>query len=407
MRKKFIIVLLAVIATGCTGTAVFFTQKNHQEIQIRFENADGSYGEYQTVYSGNPRWGKKISYSWPGNQIYESCNISFKSKGSQIHRHDIKRKTCSVSVSSDDASFNISTLSASRTQVRNALIRCRIGEKYSISGITPRNGYHYVGMTSNGSAALNGKAEKDINIRLDCKKDAIKNAVSFVSDDTTATTDTFYAQPGKIYNLNELIEAPEGYTLGTKYKINNGKEKSMSESFTQEDTPMTFTVDCTKIEYDITYNGIDENVKNPNPSKFSAPFNLQDPVKEGYTFEGWYINEERVTSVTKLENTTLTAKWKKDETDETDDENNETDDENNAENSSDTNESSEEDGETDHDENAEENQETDQNNVAENNEENNSTNSNEGNNGYSGSNAYQDSTDSQNSNVSPDQQTVN
>ena len=73
------------------------------------------------------------------------------------------------------------------------------------------------------------------------------------------------------------------------------------------------TADSPK-EYSITYAGV-ENAVNPNTTtaytKNSGEITLQDPVKEGYPFNGWTYNGEKVTKIDSAweQNVTLVANW--------------------------------------------------------------------------------------------------
>ncbi|HEY8390369.1 MAG TPA: InlB B-repeat-containing protein, partial [Clostridia bacterium] len=108
------------------------------------------------------------------------------------------------------------------------------------------------------------------------------------------------------------------------------------ESATLNDEPVTlnsdntFTVVVTEdvnfyvvfkaIDYTITYvlNGGTNNPENITTyQSINATFDLKDPTKEGYVFEGWYLNEdfsgEKVTSIVRGSSgdITLYAKWSK------------------------------------------------------------------------------------------------
>ena len=65
--------------------------------------------------------------------------------------------------------------------------------------------------------------------------------------------------------------------------------------------------------YTITYEGIDESMENEYPAFYYAGIGLTlvDPVREGYTFDGWYEGETKVTAIgtDRAEDVTLTAHW--------------------------------------------------------------------------------------------------
>ncbi len=77
---------------------------------------------------------------------------------------------------------------------------------------------------------------------------------------------------------------------------------------------MTLDANWDVITYSITYN-LDDGINNPsNPSTYTieSEFSFYSPIKAGYTFLGWYDNEDnKITSITKgtIGPLTLTAKW--------------------------------------------------------------------------------------------------
>ena len=78
----------------------------------------------------------------------------------------------------------------------------------------------------------------------------------------------------------------------------------------------TLTAHWTAIEYTIVYNGL-RGTKHSNPTSYTIESNeivLQAPtsVPTGYTFDGWYNGEDKVTAIPagSYGNLTLTARWK-------------------------------------------------------------------------------------------------
>lgn len=62
--------------------------------------------------------------------------------------------------------------------------------------------------------------------------------------------------------------------------------------------------------YTIKYQGV-SGAKNTNPTSVEkGKLKLKKPTKTGYTFQGWYQKNKRVTTLNVKGNTTVTAKWK-------------------------------------------------------------------------------------------------
>lgn len=67
----------------------------------------------------------------------------------------------------------------------------------------------------------------------------------------------------------------------------------------QKSYSMGFEYDYDPIEYNITYN-LDGGINSPlNPNTYNVLYGvtLEPPIKEGYTFDGWYIGDEKVTGI--------------------------------------------------------------------------------------------------------------
>ena len=116
---------------------------------------------------------------------------------------------------------------------------------------------------------------------------------------------------GKAGENLALPETPvrEGYDL-------TGWNPALPEKYPEKDTKYT-AVWVTEGDYTITYVNVD-GATNENPESYnveSETITLKDPVKPGYTFEGWYMAEDftgnAVTEIVQgtTGNITLYAKW--------------------------------------------------------------------------------------------------
>ena len=152
---------------------------------------------------------------------------------------------------------------------------------------------------------------------------AYKTAVESGGADVPQVTLTFDAgegsfKEGKTLNLTgkagenlALPEAPvrDGYTL-------TGWNPALPEKYPEKNTEYT-AVWVREGDFIITYANVD-GVTNENPPSYNVEtgtITLEDPVKPGYTFGGWYKTEDFTGKLTEITqgstgNITLYAKWK-------------------------------------------------------------------------------------------------
>ncbi len=122
---------------------------------------------------------------------------------------------------------------------------------------------------------------------------------------------------------NSYVQVPQDLVVEKDYYIFKGwtVDGESLVSFPYKLTAnTTFDAVYDPIEYKIEYDldGGTENVFYPNPEKYSAanPKTFSKPSKSGYTFDGWYYNNIKITRSNDLlgkGDVTLTAKWNKTE----------------------------------------------------------------------------------------------
>ena len=118
---------------------------------------------------------------------------------------------------------------------------------------------------------------------------------SLVSDNDTDTS----------YYYDDILVAPtyekEGYSL--KWVDEQGNEITDAWNYT---TDKVFRAVYSLNQYKIKYvlNGGTNNLNNPSLYTIEDAFTLIEPVKEGYTFKGWYLDSEFTQKVTSIEYTT-------------------------------------------------------------------------------------------------------
>ena len=101
-----------------------------------------------------------------------------------------------------------------------------------------------------------------------------------------------------------------GWTYGSKTYQPGDTVKNLT---TDNDANLEFVATWSIDTYTISYSGL-EGATNNNPANYTVETNtitLNDPVKTGYTFTGWYKGDEKVEQISKgsTGNIELTAKW--------------------------------------------------------------------------------------------------
>ena len=132
---------------------------------------------------------------------------------------------------------------------------------------------------------------------------------------------------GDMLTFTDAYYQKKGYTLVSWNTKENGKGKKYlsgkgySNLTTEDGAEITVYAQWKKDSYSITYNLNGGKNDNKNPKKYSVDTNtitLKDPVKTGYTFDGWFvvdengqITEERKSDIEKgsTGNLVLEAKW--------------------------------------------------------------------------------------------------
>lgn len=218
------------------------------------------------------------------------------------------------------------------------------GEKYGTLPTPRRTGYDFKGWYTSKEAA----DEKNSNCCVDENTVAEKNANLYAGWEihTFRNTTTFWAWglngegnngPGTAIRLGKNgsvsqttqynasyefstqmatdagIEVPNGYelkefgsaTVGDnyvwqRYKFIFGQDKIGRFSGTQPDWTVNAEYEYDLIKYEITYDLGENGINNPdNPKSYNVLYGVtfKEPTREGYTFDGWYIDNQKVTGI--------------------------------------------------------------------------------------------------------------
>ena len=236
------------------------------EYTVKFVNEND-----ETVYYETLTYDAKTGYKLDKNVFNEPGRVVFK-----FSYTDDAGKTKTLSATS-----TIKNLTAQREEVEIRVSQWS-NYKYSIKYVIPKG-------SSNGSKnPTSYYYSKDNDVVI---KDAIKKGYEFIGWKDTVT--------------GEYLE--KGETAGTSLIKAGTYRDFVLEAVFSED-PVTYTV---------TYNLNGGNPTGMNPLKYnvnSPTFKLSAPVKEGYTFLGWYnvSTNKKITSITKgsTGNLDLEARWK-------------------------------------------------------------------------------------------------
>lgn len=104
----------------------YYTRKTYpQTVQARYENADGSFSDYQTIYVENRSYEDNFSYSMPASDLYQAVSVdAYKVKGENLE------KTTKITVNRVKHNVSLAT-SEGVTEVSGAG-SYRVGETFTI-----------------------------------------------------------------------------------------------------------------------------------------------------------------------------------------------------------------------------------------------------------------------------------
>ena len=143
-----------------------------------------------------------------------------------------------------------------------------------------------------------------------CKKNNQQENICLVTFDSCNETENYSVQVEKGNNVSEPNDPiRNGYKfLGWYYQ-----DKYWSFIGNPVTENITLTAKWETIEYSIKYENIEDST-NPNPNSYNLEIDeiiLNEPIRDGYEFLGWYYQDELYKSIdcSLLKDITLTAKW--------------------------------------------------------------------------------------------------
>lgn len=181
-------------------------------------------------------------------------------------------------------------------------------------------------------ADINAMADKAIGVWSGRRISFPKGTYTIIYDGNGATAGTMDAQTcmidGFISSLSKNAYTMENYTFTGWNTMPDGSGAfyrdeadfyPLTETDQEEITLYAMWKDSSIADYTITYVLNATNVQNDNPATYtnnSDTITLKDPVREGYTFLGWFSDKELTQQVTEIAkgstgNITLYAHWKR------------------------------------------------------------------------------------------------
>lgn len=96
--------------SNVTLYAVWSQSNTVQVINARFQNADGSWGDYEEVYSASVTSGTTVSWSYTADSEYKSASISYTATSSAATKYvDVYRQSYTITYNTNGGSGSIAT----------------------------------------------------------------------------------------------------------------------------------------------------------------------------------------------------------------------------------------------------------------------------------------------------------
>ena len=210
----------------------------YQNIQARYQNADGTWGNYSSVKSGNANYNTTYSWSRAADSTYKAASVSYKVTQANTKYVDVYRQVYSLKVTGDSGVESISGN----------------GDYYAGSTAYPtykiKTGYHVTSFVGQGSDS--GKTWTEHN-----------NKMGTIND----TWGMVYNRAGYLYTAPNTVSIAYGVNGGT---INSSQYSINQYGYVQNNSSNPWF-------HTVSYGSSDDPY---NASSFGL-------TKAGYTFAGW------------------------------------------------------------------------------------------------------------------------
>ena len=272
--------------------AVWKKNSYQQTVRVRFENADGSFGEYSQAYQANHDYGSAFEWSYPETPIYQqSTKVSYTVTGAKSTDVTVYRKKYTLTITGDDGVENISGIGI-----------FRYGSTASVS-YKLKSGYKFVkstGTTSDGNqnGSWTGLAGKEGTIQdtwsMTCNRN-IKISTELINYSISYNLNGGSMSGRASYNVNTAtftLPTPSktGYTF-TGWTGSNGSTPQTSVSINKGSTGnKSYTANWKANTYTVTYNpNKGSGSMSPDTVTYGTDYKTKKNTftRAGYTFNGW------------------------------------------------------------------------------------------------------------------------
>ena len=272
--------------------AVWKKNSYQQTVRVRFENADGSFGEYSQAYQANHDYGSAFEWSYPETPIYQqSTKVSYTVTGAKSTDVTVYRKKYTLTITGDDGVENISGIGI-----------FRYGSTASVS-YKLKSGYKFVkstGTTSDGNqnGSWTGLAGKEGTIQdtwsMTCNRN-IKISTELINYSISYNLNGGSMSGRASYNVNTAtftLPTPSktGYTF-TGWTGSNGSTPQTSVSINKGSTGnKSYTGNWKANTYIVTYNpNKGSGSMSPDTVTYGTAYKTKKNTftRAGYTFNGW------------------------------------------------------------------------------------------------------------------------
>ena len=192
------------------------------------------------------------------------------------------------------------------------------GAEYGTLPTATRSGYTFNGWRTTGGgnvSASDKMGSSDVTLLANWTQIKSHNISYNYLEGTTHSNPTSFVEGASIIILSSP-SSRTGYSFNGWYD----NAKLSGGAYVTEIDPSVVNSDVAVYavwksnEYPITYTGIDGATSNPNPSTYyydNGTVILAEPSKDGFNFEGWYLNGTKVSSFDSknLNGITLEARW--------------------------------------------------------------------------------------------------
>lgn len=217
-----------------------------QTVNVRFENADGSFTSYQQAYQQTVKAGETFTWKYPESSIYQSASISEKVTGTKTHTVTVYRKKYTATFDSNGGSTP-----STKTLTRRA--QQPLGTLPTVT----RSNYTFLGWytaKTGGTKISTSTTMPTQNTTYYAQWKANTYTITYKANGGSGADQTQSVQYGTAWTTKGAIFTKTGYTLsswntkadgsGTKYSLNAKQTDKQSSNLTlyAQWSPITYIV---------------------------------------------------------------------------------------------------------------------------------------------------------------------